>query len=87
MADLSTGADAELGDCLASQQYNRLKNLFRNTTEPGSIQPGMLFSRSTDNRLSHRADAENWLIFQGQPVCMGNVVVCMNNEVVVWLPV
>lgn len=70
------------------EDINEIKNNYRLATIPGSIQPGMLFSRSTNDRLTHRVSAsQDYLIFQGEPVCANNEVVVANNSVVVALPV
>lgn len=69
------------------QDINEVKNHHRGAAEPAEIQPGMLHSRSTDNRLIHRTNGQSYLIFQGEPVCVNNEVVCVNNQVVVILPV
>jgi len=83
-----TGADYGQDYVGSYQDENDDKNHNRGTTIPIQIQPGMLFSRSTDDRLTHHASAgQDYLVFQGNPVCMNNEVVCMNNEVVVMLPV
>lgn len=50
---LANGDDAVLGNRLAYQQYNRLKNHFRAAAAPSNIQPGMIFSDSDDDRLHH----------------------------------
>lgn len=90
MADLSTGADSTgvADERVGNEEYNDLKNNFRGATLPANRQPGMTCSRNTDDRLSHRVSAsQDYLIFQGEPVCANNVVVCANNQVVVVLPV
>jgi len=70
------------------EDINEIKNNYRLATIPASIQSGMLFSRSTDDRLTHRASAgQDYLVFQGEPVCADNEVVCAANKVVVTLPV
>lgn len=70
------------------QDINEVKNHHRGPIEPSEIQEGMLHSRSTDDRLIHRASArQSYLIFQGDILCMDNEVLCMDNEVLVWLPV
>ena len=70
------------------QDANEDKNHNRGATIPSSIQPGMLFSRSSDDKLIHRVSAsQNYLIFQGEPVCSDNQVVCADNKVVVVLPI
>lgn len=85
--DPLTGADFEGGEEWCDTVINFLKNNLRGATPPSAIVAGMIYSRSTDNRLSHRADAENWLIFQGEPLCADNEVLCADNEVLVCLPV
>jgi len=76
------------GDLLSFQQMNRVKDNFRLATIPSNIQPGMLFSRNTDDRLTHKVSAgQNYLVFQGDIVCANNEVVCANNQVVAVLPV
>lgn len=50
---LANGDDAVLGNRLAYQQYNRLKNHFRAAAEPSNMQPGMIFSDSDDDTLHH----------------------------------
>lgn len=69
MADLPTGADAELGDCLAYQQYNRLKDHWRQSdpcANLANIQPGMIVSDSDDEKLYHYWAAECRMILQEQ---------------------
>lgn len=86
--DPLTGADFVGGEEWCESVVNFLKNNLRGATEPGSIQPGMLYSRSTDDRLTHRASAgQSYLVFQGDPLCADNEVLCADNEVLVWLPV
>ena len=82
-----TGADYVEG-AFGYQDANEDKNHNRGITIPSSIQPGMLFSRSTDDRLTHRvSNGQNNLVFQGDIVCSNNEVVCSDNKVVVVLPV
>lgn len=88
LAEVLAGADMEGFEAFCDAVYNAIKNNFRGATLPTDIQPGMLFSRNTDNRLSHNTGpGTDWLIFQGDPVCAANAVVCAGNEVVVVLPV
>jgi len=47
------GDDFVTGSILSFQQANRIKNNFRAATEPSSIQPGMCFSDSTDDKFFH----------------------------------
>jgi len=54
---LIDGLDFISGDILSYQEANRLKNNFRGAGVPASIQPGMLFSDSDDDRLYHRGAA------------------------------
>jgi hypothetical protein len=72
MADLTTGADAVSGDGGTFQHLNRLKNHFRGTVEPTAIQPGMLFSKSTDETLYHAQAAARKVILQ-ETDCMNYV--------------
>jgi len=83
----SDGDPFEDGDLLSYEEMNRILTNFRGTTIPSNLQPGALYSRSADDRLSHKTDADEYLIFQGNPVCADNTVVCTNNSVVVTLPV
>jgi len=70
------------------QDINEIKNNYRGPDVPSEIQEGMEHSRSTDDRLIHRTSAEqNYLIFQGDILCMDNEMLVMDNEVLVWLPV
>lgn len=81
-----TGADYAEG-AYGLQDANEDKNHNRGATIPSSIQPGMLFSRSSDDRLTHKASAQNYLIFQGDILCADNEVLCADNEVLVALSV
>lgn len=49
----ATGADFADGDKLGYQDVNEIKNNYRGSAEPASIQPGMLFSDSDDEALYH----------------------------------
>lgn len=70
------------------QDINEIKNHYRGPDVPSAIQEGMQHSRSTDDRLIQRASAgQNYLIFQGEPLCMDNEVLVMDNEILVCLPV
>lgn len=56
MADLTTGANAEVDDCLSYQQYNRIKNHWRQSdpcANLAAIQPGMIVSDLDDEKLYH----------------------------------
>lgn len=88
MANILEGYDSEGYEDYCEEVHNLIKNNWRGPTIAAGIQPGMLFSRSTDDRLTHRASAaQDYLIFQGDPVCAANEVVCADNSVVVTLPV
>ena len=88
MADVFEGEDFEGYEDFCEEVCNLFKNHWRGAALPTGIQPGMIFSRNTDDRLTHRASAgQDYLVFQGQPVCAANEVVCADNEVVVVLPV
>lgn len=91
---LIDGQDFVSGDILSFQEGNRLKNHFRGSAVPASIQPGMLFSDSDDDRLRHRGAAAveevlqemrskyaNPLFSEGQFKSLN--IVCNNCEVVV----
>jgi hypothetical protein len=64
MPNLAQGADMVSGDRYAFQQYNRNKNNYRGTVEPTSIQPGMLFSKSSTETLYHSQAASRKVILQ-----------------------
>ena len=86
--DPLTGADFEGGEEACDEFINFLKNNWRGATIPSAIQPGMGYSRNTDDRFTQRVSAgQDYLIFQGDPLCMDNEVLCADNNVLVWLPV
>jgi len=70
------------------QDINEIKNNYRGPDVPSAIQEGMQHSRSTDDRLIQRASVgQNYLIFQGDILCIDNEPLIMDNEILVWLPV
>ena len=48
---LAQGSDAVLNDKLAYQAYNRLKNHFAKTTNPGDLQEGMIWFDKTNQKM------------------------------------
>ena len=56
---LAQGDDFAWGSVGNYQQFNRLKNHFRGADVPSNIQPGMLFSRSSDDKMFHRGASAN----------------------------
>jgi hypothetical protein len=60
----ASGADFVNGDKLGYQDVNEIKNNYRLATEPASIQPGMLFSNSADEKLYHAQAAARKRILQ-----------------------
>ena len=50
---LETGIDYVDGSIGSFQQQNREKNHWRGSAAPSSIQPGMIFSDSDDDRIYH----------------------------------
>ena len=87
MADLLIGSDSVGFEDFCELVLNLMKNNWRGATIPTDAQPGMLFSRSTDDRLSHQASAQEYLIFQGAILCADNEILFADNEVLVTLPV
>jgi len=64
MPNMKDGADYASGDRGSYQQMNREKNNFRGAASPTSIQPGMIFSRSSDDALFHHQTALDKRIIQ-----------------------
>jgi hypothetical protein len=60
----SDGDDFINGAILSYQQANRLKNHWRGAAVPANIQPGMIFSKSTDDKLYHRGAAAEEEVLQ-----------------------
>jgi len=48
-----TGSDGILDDLFSYQVYNKLKNHWRDAAEAGDKQPGMIWSKTTDDKLFH----------------------------------
>ena len=82
----ANGSDFVEGE-FGYQSANRLKNHDRGPTVPSSIQPGMLFSRSSDDRLTHKASGQEYLIFQGEILVLENEILFLENEILVWLSI
>jgi hypothetical protein len=61
---LETGIDYIDGSIGGFQQQNRLKNHWRGSAAPSSIQPGMIFSDSDNDKLYHRGAAAEEEILQ-----------------------
>lgn len=64
----ASGADFVDGDKLGYQDVNEIKNNYRGASEPASIQPGMIFSDSDDEKLYHRQAASSKRILQENDV-------------------
>ena len=64
----ASGANFTDGDKLGYQDLNEVKNNYRGATEPASIQPGMLFSDSDDEKLYHRQAAASKRLMQENDV-------------------
>jgi len=87
MADLKKGADMVADQCLSYQQYNRIKNHWRQADPRTNLDEaiaGIIMSDSDSNRLYHVTAAGVFLeILQGQDyiLCGNNEVLCANNNV------
>jgi len=58
---LSDGDDYVLGSFGTFQQWNRMKNHWRDSAAPTNPQPGMLFSDEDDDKLFHYGeDSAGW---------------------------
>lgn len=64
----ASGANFADGDKLGYQDLNEVKNNYRGSAEPASIQPGMLFSDSDDEKLYHRQAAASKRVMQENDV-------------------
>lgn len=53
---LIDGDDFISGDVGSYQEWNRIKNHWRGAAAPANIQAGMLFSRSSDDKLFHEGE-------------------------------
>ena len=80
----ASGADFAEG-AFPWQDANRNKNHSRRATAPTSMQPGMLFSRSSDDRLTHKASGQEYLVFQGDVLVVENELLFADNDILVWL--
>jgi len=85
MADIKKGADMVAGQCMGYQQYNRIKNHWRQAdprTNLDEATAGIIMSDSDSNRLYHITAAGVFLeLLQGNILCGDNEVLCGDNEV------
>lgn len=58
------GDDPINGSLFSFEEWQRMKNNWRGAISPANIQPGMLFSDNTDDRLYHRGAIANRELYQ-----------------------
>jgi len=85
MADIKKGADMIAGQCMGYQQYNRIKNHWRQAdprTNLDEATVGVIEDDSNSNKLYHVIAAGAFLeILQGKILCGDNKVLCADNKV------
>jgi len=85
MADIKKGADMVVDECLSYQQYNRIKNHWRQAdprTNLDEATTGIIMSDSNSNKLYHVTATGVFLeLLQGEILCGDNEVLCGNNNV------
>lgn len=93
MPTLADGIDFQVGDILSSQQMTRIKNNWWETSEPSSIQSGMLYVNSLTEKITLRGISTSEEVLQKvrsrnldpefrEPIFRGLNIVCFEGSVV-----